>query len=104
MPASGGEAQQLTQFTDFDVLWPSAGPDSLVFENGGALWQFLPATGETRQIPITVRADFTETQPRFVDASKNVESFDLSHDGKRARSATGIQQPHAAHIIRQARQ
>jgi len=84
MPASGGEPRQLTQFTDFDILWPSAGPDSLVFENGGALWQFLPATGETRQIPITVRADFPETQPRFVDASKNIESFDLSHDGKRA--------------------
>lgn len=84
MPASGGEPRQLTQFTDFDILWPSAGPDSLVFENGGALWQFLPATGETRQIPITVRADFPETLPRFVDASKNIESFDLSHDGKRA--------------------
>jgi tricorn protease len=84
MPATGGEPRQLTQFSEFDVLWPSAGPDSLVFENGGALWQYIPASGETRQIPITVRADSPHTLPRFVDASKTIESFDIAPDGKRA--------------------
>jgi tricorn protease len=84
MPAAGGEPRQLTEFSEFDVLWPSAGPDSIVFENGGALWQFVPASGQTRQIPITVRGDLPQTLPRFVDASKNIESFDLSPDGKRA--------------------
>ena len=84
MPAAGGEPRQLTEFSEFDVLWPSAGPDSIVFENGGALWQFIPASGQTRAIPITVRGDLPQTLPRFVDASKNIESFDLSPDGKRA--------------------
>src|SRR5260370_39692373 len=31
------QVEQLTHFTDFDVMWPSFGPDSIVFENGGYL-------------------------------------------------------------------
>ena len=34
------QVEQLTQFNDFDVMWPSLGPDSIVFENGGYLYIF----------------------------------------------------------------
>lgn len=84
MSPSGGEPRQVTQFEGFDVLWPSAGPDSIVFENGGWIWQYLPASGETRRIPISVRGDLPHTLPRFVDAAKHIESFDIAPDGKRA--------------------
>ena len=30
--------RQLTHFTDFDVNWPSLGPDAIIFENGGYLY------------------------------------------------------------------
>src|ERR1041384_3861041 len=31
------QVEQLTHFTDFDVMWPSLGPDAIIFENGGQL-------------------------------------------------------------------
>lgn len=84
MPATGGEPEKLTDFSDFDILWPSAGPDSLVFENGGSIWHFDPATRAAREVPIRVAGDFPEAQPRFVKASEFVESFDIAPDGARA--------------------
>ena len=30
------KTRQVTNFTDYDVKWPSIGPDAIVFENGGA--------------------------------------------------------------------
>jgi tricorn protease len=36
--------RQLTKFADFDIKFPSIGPDSIVFENGGQLWVFDLAT------------------------------------------------------------
>ncbi|MCK7595067.1 S41 family peptidase [Pseudomarimonas salicorniae] len=89
MPAAGAEAQvrPATEFSDFDVLWPAAGPGGIVFEKGGAIWHFDPATGSAREIPIRVAADLPETQPRFVDAAKFIDSFSLSPGGERVAFA-----------------
>ena len=42
-----GEPEAVTAHEDFDVLWPSAGPQAVVYENGGWLYRFDPASGET---------------------------------------------------------
>ncbi len=81
---SGGEPQKLTDFRDFDVLWPSAGSDAIVFEKGGGIWHFDPATRQAREVPIRVTGDAPDTQPRFVKAGDFVESFGLSPAGERA--------------------
>ncbi len=80
----GGEARKLTTYADFDVMWPSAGPDSIVFEKGGSIWRYLPSSGEATEIPIRVAGDLPQTQPRFVEAADFVESFGLSPNGERA--------------------
>ncbi|MFC4728052.1 S41 family peptidase [Coralloluteibacterium thermophilus] len=84
---TGGEPRKLTDFSDYDVLWPSAGPEAIVFENGGAIWRFDPGSGEAAQVPIRVTGDFPETQPRHVKAAEFVESFDIAPDGRRAAFA-----------------
>ncbi|HOX70690.1 MAG TPA: PDZ domain-containing protein [Dokdonella sp.] len=81
MPAQGGEARQLTTFTDFDVLWPSAGKDAIVFENGGAIWRFDPKTEQAARVPIRVTGDFAQTVPGWKNVAGQVESFDLNADG-----------------------
>lgn len=81
---TGGEARRLTDFTDFDVLWPSSGPGGIVFENGGAIWHFDPASGASREIPIRVQGDLPETLPRFVQAKDFIESFGIAPGGQRA--------------------
>lgn len=84
MSAGGGEPVKLTNFDEYDVLWASAGPDSLVFELGGAIWRFDPASRGTEEVPIRVVGDFPEAQPRYVKGASFVESFDLAFDGSRA--------------------
>src|SRR5690606_3626113 len=61
----GGEARQLTWFTDFDVLWPSAGKDAIVFENGGAIWRFDPASAQATRVPIRVSGDSPQRLPTW---------------------------------------
>src|SRR5262249_9926176 len=34
------DVQQLTHFDEYDVMWPSLGPDAIVFENAGYLYTF----------------------------------------------------------------
>ncbi|MGB0134984.1 S41 family peptidase, partial [Dokdonella sp.] len=76
----GGEPRQVTGFTDFDVLWPSAGKDAIVFENGGAIWRFDPKTSKASEVPIRVTGDFPQTLPTWKNVAANVESFDLDED------------------------
>ena len=81
---TGGEAQALTDFRDFDVLWPSAGPGGIVFENGGSLWHFDPSSGASREIEISVQGDLPETFPKYVEGKEFIESFALAPGGERA--------------------
>jgi tricorn protease len=83
MSPAGGEARKLTQFTDYDVLWPSAGSDALVFEQGGSIWRFDPATNQAAEVPIRVTGDQPGTQPRYVKAAQFVESMDIAPGGER---------------------
>ena len=53
------DIKQLTHFKDFDVNWPSLGPDSIVFENGGYLYVLDLATQQTRNSPFTFPATKT---------------------------------------------
>jgi len=76
--------RQVTFHDDFDVLWPARGVGGIVYENGGWIWHFDPASGETRRLSITVPGDRPGVTPRMVDARERIESFDLSPSGNRA--------------------
>jgi tricorn protease len=78
------KTRQVTRFTEYDVKWPSIGPDAIVFENGGKL-HLLDLQGETSHpLSIQVPADLPEVRPQLKDLSKNIENFSLSPTGKRA--------------------
>ncbi|MCX7562187.1 PDZ domain-containing protein [Xanthomonadaceae bacterium XH05] len=81
---AGGEPAKVTDFRDFDVLWPSAGSDAIVFEKGGAIWRFNPQTRQAAEVPIRIATDAPETLSRYVKAGEFVESADLSPGGERA--------------------
>jgi tricorn protease len=78
------EIRQLTHFTDFDVNWPSLGPDSVVFENGGYLYVFDLKTEKAHKITVDLPGDRDLTRKHWDDASKLITDFDISPDGKRA--------------------
>lgn len=84
LPATGGDARQLTRFDDFDVLWPSAGEDAIVFEQGGWIWRFDPSSGNAARIDIRVAGDQPQALPAWKKVAAQIESFDLSPRGERA--------------------
>ncbi len=78
------ETKKLTDFAEFDIKWPSLGPDAIVFENGGVLHEYSLATGKTRPIPIQVRAENLQARPEFKPVGQSVERYALSPSGARA--------------------
>ncbi len=78
------EIKQLTHFTEFDVNWPSLGPDEIVFENGGFLYLFDLNTQQARKLTIYLPGDRQQARPHWANVSKLISAFDISPDGKRA--------------------
>ncbi|WP_194866471.1 S41 family peptidase [Pseudoalteromonas sp. PPB1] len=75
---------KMTNHSDYDVLWPSAGPDAIVYENGGYLYRFDEATKATEKLTINVPGVRKYAMPYTKNVSKFIDSMDVSHDGKRA--------------------
>ncbi|MGB6140380.1 MAG: PDZ domain-containing protein [Pseudoalteromonas rhizosphaerae] len=74
---------KVTNHTDFDVLWPSAGPDAIVYENGGYLYRFDDATQREEKLTINVQGNREDTMPYSKNVAGFIDSMDVSHDGKR---------------------
>ena len=80
----GKRVEQLTKFNDFDVMWPSLGPDAIIFENGGYLYTFDLETRQPKKLTVYVNGDRDHAMKHWVNASRNVTDFDIAPDGKRA--------------------
>lgn len=81
---STGQTKKVTNFTEYDVKFPSGnGEDAIVFENGGEIYLLSTANDQAVKINIQVEDDFIHSREVTADASKNIQSFDLSPDAKR---------------------
>jgi tricorn protease len=78
------EIKQLTHFTEFDVNWPSLGPDAIVFENGGYLYLFDLATQKEHKLTIYLPGDREFARKHWAHVSNLITDFDIAPDGKRA--------------------
>jgi tricorn protease len=78
------EIRQVTTHTEYDVLWPSAGDNSIVYQSGGWLWLLDTENGESRKLDITVVVDGRQSLPVFKNVSENITSSAISPSGKRA--------------------
>ncbi len=78
------QTKKLTDYKEYDIKWPSLGPDAVVYENGGLLYQYNISSGNARLIPIEVHAETLETRPEFKNVAENVGNFALSPTGVRA--------------------
>jgi tricorn protease len=79
-----GETRQVTEFTDFDVRWPSLGPDGIAFENAGYIYVLDLPSEKLNKIVISLRTDRHAMRPEYVNVSGKVRDFHLSPDGNRA--------------------
>jgi len=81
---ASGEIRKVTDFDEYDVKWPSLGPDAIVFENGGYLYVLDLATEETRRLSVEVYDDLTLTRPGIRNVSRFIHSGGISPSGVRA--------------------
>ena len=59
-----GTSRQVTQFDDFDITFPSLGPDGIVFQAGGRLYFLDVPSGKQREVPVRVVTDEATLRPR----------------------------------------
>jgi tricorn protease len=77
------QTSKVTDFTDYDVKFPSLGDGQIVFENGGYIYRLDVSTKEYRKVPISIANDNTNSRTALVDANKSIRSGDLSPNGER---------------------
>jgi tricorn protease len=76
--------RQVTHFKDYDVHFPSSGPDDLIFENAGRLYLLDFASEKQHEVEIQVVTDRATLKPRVENASSLIRHATVSPSGKRA--------------------
>lgn len=77
------QTRKITNFTEFDVKWPSKGADHIAFENGGNIYLMDYATETVKKVNVQLTGDFPKVRPAFVNVESNITEFDISPDGAR---------------------
>ncbi len=79
------ELKQITFHKDFDCKTLDACADRIVYEQGGYLHLYDPATGKNKQLAINVKGDFNWARPRWKDVpAADLLNASLSATGQRA--------------------
>ncbi len=74
---------KITDYTYYDVKYPSLGDNDIVYENGGELYRLSLKDNSIHKIPVQIIGDGISSRTKYVDASKYINSGDVSPDGKR---------------------
>lgn len=77
------QLKQLTDFSDFDVHFPSIGPKEIIFEASGKLYLLNLSTEKYEEVKVAVVTDEATLLPRTEKVDKYLENFGISSDGKR---------------------
>ncbi len=75
--------EKLTAYTDYDIKFPSASQNAIVFERNGELYKFDVASRQINKIPVYIENDVEWDRPEIVDASKYITAAGISPDGER---------------------
>jgi tricorn protease len=76
--------RKLTDFTEFDIKFPSLGPKHIVFENGGYIHTFDLATEKTARVPVIIADDMVSGRGKVVKVGDRVTNYEIAPDGQRA--------------------
>lgn len=77
------QTEKVTNFTDYDVKFPSTDGHVIVFEKGGYLFKFDPATRKSEKIAITLEGENQYARTELKNLKDKVTSVSLSPDGTR---------------------
>ncbi|MDP8225224.1 MAG: S41 family peptidase [Candidatus Lernaella stagnicola] len=78
-----GKVEQLTQHTEYDVKWPSAGPGRIVYELGGALWVYDLNMKQSRRVNVYVPSDRLAARMKWESVGNQMRGVSVSPSGSR---------------------
>ncbi|MFI5186655.1 MAG: PDZ domain-containing protein [Chitinophagales bacterium] len=78
------KTEQLTKFADYDVHYPSQGPDDIVFEAGGKLYLYNYSSQKQKEVKVDIVTDKAMLKPKIETVDKLIQYVSLSPDGNRA--------------------
>ena len=84
LEGGGKRLRQITNFSEFDITFPSIGPDGMVFQAGGRLYFLDLAAGKEKEVPVRVVTDETTLRPRVAKVESLIRGASVSPTGKRA--------------------
>ncbi len=77
------QTSKVTDYTYYDIKYPSLGDNDIVFENGGELFRYNLSDGKVHPIPVQILDDANSTRTKYIDCSKFINSSSIAPDGKR---------------------
>ncbi|MGP1309392.1 MAG: S41 family peptidase, partial [Phycisphaerales bacterium] len=85
---STGQRQQRTNFSDYDVKWPSMGPGpngrgEIVFQCGSSLYRFDVASGSSAEVDVFIPGDRPTLRTQSRDVSNDISAWSISPSAKR---------------------
>lgn len=78
-----GKTEKVTNYTDYDVKFPSSDGKTIVYEHGGYLYRLDPKTRKSEQIHITLNGENVYARTEQKHVANNLTAISLSPNGKR---------------------
>lgn len=80
---SDSTTTKLTDFTKYDIKFPSNSKDYIVFENGGYIYKYSVKDKKCAKVDIRFGDEGEAARPKWIDVRKNISDYSVSSDGKR---------------------
>lgn len=78
-----GQTEKVTDFTQYDIKFPSAHGTTIVFENGGSIYKMDAATRKPEKVSITLSSDNIYARSALKNGADYLTAASLSPDGER---------------------
>lgn len=75
------KTEKITNYTDYDIKFPSHDKNGIVFEKGGYLYHFSASNRVIEKIPVRIANDQPVKSVEMKNAAKNLQSFNPSPEG-----------------------
>ncbi len=81
------QTRKVTNYTEYDIKFPSAGDNRIIYENGGFIYNFDIRTQTATKVSVQIADDFNTSRNELKDATRFLASVNPSPDGNRVVAA-----------------
>jgi tricorn protease len=81
------QTRKVTNYTEYDIKFPSAGDNRIIYENGGFIYIFDIRTQAATKVSVQIADDFNTSRNELKDATRFLASVNPSPDGNRVVAA-----------------